>query len=396
MCGILFIPRANMFPLRFITDVMERLEEKRGGDGNGIWYCSADGWRVEKGNKMEVEEAAALADTSRGAALFHTRKVSKGAKLSEYCHPFIVRWHDSKGEERTGALVHNGTWDEYETYIPALLWNRQVSPMMAWDMSDTAVAAEWVRHLGPEFLLSLPDDSGCWVYSETGTNQAVMHAYGNIVQAQETKWGWVYASEGGLKDPELEPVRGQSALLTPGGPIPLAGAEKWKKPTKVATYERPASSYKPVGTSAPLVKTTHTRNSVVTPSAAKTMEPTEGTLSERTTDNDFRASFQKTSAKWKVVDVLNGVHDRAIDRYGVIPTDIDEMNELLFSMLDVEGPLVTGHISVCDSLKLSCNEFLGVLLLGDIEEENLRFWSKEVMEKVKQVIEDFPEEKMTA
>lgn len=377
MCGILFMPRASSLPYDYVLDVMRRLESKRGGDGNGIWHNDGSGWKVSKGEAMRVEDAARMAVDSRGAALFHTRKVSVGSKSSVNCHPFRVQWVDSDGVLVSGAAVHNGTFSEAKAFKPQLVWDRIMSPLQAYNVSDTGVVAKWIERVGPDFLWSLPMGSGCWIYAEDGSNEAIMHAYGNIVQAEETKWGWLYASDGGLLAPQLEPERGDIAILTPKGPNPVGGCKAWGKVK--TTYTSPPTSYKG--------KTTYRMEGNELVPIDDCTDPWEKSKS-----SDYEDAVIKAARNWKLSKFMDGGYDKIIRGKGIIPTDIGEVEEALWGVYQCTKGFIelpkhkTDSAILSEAISGTNGEFLQVVLLHEVADEVMRNRAFDVAERCRSIL----------
>lgn len=73
------------------------------------------GYAISDGEKLEVFKQTGTIDQFKmspeaEAAMVHTRFATRGEITEENAHPFRLTWEDDDGNNRAGALSHNGTW----------------------------------------------------------------------------------------------------------------------------------------------------------------------------------------------------------------------------------------------------------------------------------------------
>lgn len=128
-------------------------------DGGGIAYPDGDTIAYRKG--LTAEEVHALQQYLPRPYFVHFRIATKGAKIPELTHPFPIGMQafsdDLVGFARA-VLMHNGTWNDYDRYVPAGIKRTEVS--------DTQVAA---------YACAFDED----LLNKVGWSNAIMRAAGD-------------------------------------------------------------------------------------------------------------------------------------------------------------------------------------------------------------------------
>lgn len=123
--------------------------------GGGI-ACVKEGriWFL-KGLDADAVFALQKAQVLTYPYLLHYRWATQGAKIAENCHPFVVGPRAILGETCGFAervLIHNGTWHNYQKYIPLV---SEIPDAALEHVSDTALAA-WLLQDNPDLLDEVP------------------------------------------------------------------------------------------------------------------------------------------------------------------------------------------------------------------------------------------------
>lgn len=123
--------------------------------GGGI-ACVKEGriWFL-KGLDAEAVFALQQAQVLTYPYLLHYRWATMGAKIAENCHPFVVGPRAMLGETCGFAervLIHNGSWSNYQKYIPL---SSEIPDAALKYVSDTALAA-WLLQDNPDLLDEVP------------------------------------------------------------------------------------------------------------------------------------------------------------------------------------------------------------------------------------------------
>lgn len=228
MCRIAIL--TNPIKINNLDKWLEALEKSGGGDGNGIAYVDKGKIKIEKSMKMTTASLSQRINKNKYALpiLFHTRKVSKGGKTDELCHPFYVT--DNL------AIVHNGTWTNYEHGMWTLL-SRGFPISSIKEQSDTSLTAILINEFGIEILDIIK--SGIWVTMDN-KRKFTLYAYSSNFEMGQIEDGtWVYASDlsgvdivGDIKIPEPEAI----VELGITGPNIIRGQIKEKPKIAISTH----------------------------------------------------------------------------------------------------------------------------------------------------------------
>lgn len=109
--------------------------ERANPDGGGLAWCAGGMVHFRKG--LKAREIHALQDALPRPYLMHYRIATRGASVPELTHPFPIGIQafdpDLAGFTPHGVIIHNGTWSDFEKWIPGGIDPKSVS--------DTQVAA---------------------------------------------------------------------------------------------------------------------------------------------------------------------------------------------------------------------------------------------------------------
>lgn len=171
----------------YILNLLEWLEERQGGDGNGLSW-----WNNKKqclcrmfGEKIEVEsilkKLIELNLKNEIMIMFHTRLASAGYVSDENCQPLRI--------DKTSSLCHNGTWGGYHPFKTYFYMTGKYSLKEYIGKSDTSVLVDIIKERGEDFLNSLlsgvillQKENEITLYKHNGSFEYIDHS-GEIVYA---------------------------------------------------------------------------------------------------------------------------------------------------------------------------------------------------------------------
>lgn len=130
MCVAVIVASKKRVP----SDHLQAMHEAN-PHGGGIAWCKDGVVMFRKG--MTWQEIDAVQDALPRPFLLHFRIATRGAKIPELTHPFPLGMQafteDLTGVAEKGVLIHNGTWGDFDKYVPNGIDKNAVS--------DTQVAA---------------------------------------------------------------------------------------------------------------------------------------------------------------------------------------------------------------------------------------------------------------
>jgi len=223
MCRLAYIPYTGIMSKEEMEKLLDFLEKKNGGHGNGIGGFINDMPMVIKGIKITTQVMADLI-VKRGwtnGVIFHSRMASKGSINDENCHPFGYN----------GSITcHNGHWMDSREVKWHMLFNGLMDTGKISDCTDSEIIACLVGRYG--FEVTKLVSSGVIL---TITKDKVMVNVNGDFEAVRIGNKWLYASEfpEDFKcDEHMEFKSGTIAVLRVDGYDVLEGeVAKYEKPT---------------------------------------------------------------------------------------------------------------------------------------------------------------------
>jgi hypothetical protein len=156
MCVACIIQAPENLPEKYIKAMAEH-----NPDGGGLAWIADGVLHYHKGLKWE--EVYEMHKTLPRPFLMHFRIATKGGKIPELTHPFPIGMQafteDLKGIAERGVIIHNGTWHNFDKYVPHGIDKSKVS--------DTQIAA---------FVAETNED----ILDQVNWSNAIMYPNGKI------------------------------------------------------------------------------------------------------------------------------------------------------------------------------------------------------------------------